>query len=144
MRFETSEFILDVPGDWEQFPGDDPEQFQFHSEELGASIVVSWLFAEVPHEKMLKAAQAVLDSRLESLDELGAHRIDENFAEVLDNEPLAHSKQVGQTATGIYRFEGWVTETKFLNLWVGVEGNDVGRAAGIFDSVFGGFNFYVP
>lgn len=144
MRFETGEFILETSGDWEQFPGDDPEQVQFHPEELGASIIVSWFWADVPPEKMLKAAQAVLDARIETLDKLDAHRIDESFVELVEDEPMAHSKHIGQTATGIYRFEGWVTETKFINLWVGVEGNDVGRAAGIFNNVFGGFSFYIP
>ena len=144
MRFEAGEFILDVPGDWEQIPGDDAEQLQFHSAGQGASIVVSWLFAEVPRDKMLEAAQAVLASRISSLDQLGAHRLDESFVELLPDEPMAHAKEIGQTGAGIYRFEGWVTEAKFINLWVGVEGDDVGRAGGIFDSVFGGFSFYVP
>jgi hypothetical protein len=144
VKFETSEFILDVPGDWREFPGDYPEQFSFHWEEFGASIVVSYLFAAIPREKMLEAAQTVLDSRLNTLDELGPHRIDESYAEVLEDEPLAHSKQIGQTGTGIYRFEGWVTEAKFINIWVGVEGDDIGRAARVFDSVFAGFSFYIP
>jgi len=143
VRVETSEFILEVPGDWEQFPGDDAEQLQFHSAELGASIVVSWLFAQVPREKMLEAAQAVLDSRIRSADQLEA-RIDETVVELFDDEPMAHALEIGQTSTGIYRFEGWVTEAKFLSLWVGVEGDDTGRAAGIFKSVFGGFSFYIP
>ncbi|HEX5007477.1 MAG TPA: hypothetical protein VFV70_10220, partial [Hyphomonadaceae bacterium] len=103
MRFETREFVLEVTGDWEHLPGDEPDQFQFHSAGLGASIVVSWLLAEVPPEKMLRAAQAVLDSRIETLDELGDHRIDENSVEIVEDEPMAHSKQIGQTAEGIYR-----------------------------------------
>jgi hypothetical protein len=144
VRFETSEFILETSGEWVRFADNDPEQFQFHSTELGASIVVSWLPAAVPPEKMVKAAQTVLDARIEALDQLDAHRLDDNFVELLDEEQMAHAKQTGQTDSGIYRFEGWVTEAKLINLWVGVEGNDVGRAADIFDNVFGGFSFYVP
>jgi hypothetical protein len=144
MKFEADEFVLEIPGDWEFFEGEDPEEFSFHSAGLKASIVISYLHAQVPRDKMLAAAQAVIASRMSNLNDAGPIQVDETIVEMLDEEGMAHARHTGETGTGVFRFESWVTEAKVINLWVGVEDKAPERAMGIFDDIFGGFSFYVP
>jgi hypothetical protein len=142
--FETEEFIVDLPGDWEQFPGDGDAQFQFESKALKTSVVISYFLAQFGRENMLRAAQVSLAARLEALEKLGPHQVHENVAELLDEGPMAHSTLLGQNSDSVFWSEAWATEAKVIHLWVAIEETDLERARRIFGDVFAGFSFYIP
>ena len=144
MIFKTEEFIVDLPGDWEQFPGDSDTQFQLESKALKTSVVISYFLAQFGRENMLKAAHVSLSARLEALEKLGPHQLHKNFAEVLDEGPMAHSVLLGQNSDSVFWSEAWATEAKVLHLWVAVEETDLERAQKIIGDVFAGFSFYIP
>lgn len=145
MRIETEEFILDLPGEWQQAPSEGPEQFIYESQTLSAAIVVSYIFAAIPAEKMLSAAQTALSSARDTLDQEGPHFVGENYVELFEGPPrTAHWKLAGQTQRNIFRQEGWVTEAKLFNFWAGVADDDQERATTILNDVFAGLNFYFP
>jgi hypothetical protein len=144
VRLETAEFILDLPGDWEQFPGDADAQFQFESKALKASIVVSYILVQFPRERLLETAQVSLTARLEALEKLGPHQVHENFAELQDDGPMGHSVLLGQSSDSVFWSEAWTTEAKSLHLWIAVETDDIDEARKIVAEVFAGFSFYLP
>ena len=144
MLFKTEEFIVDLPGDWEQFPGDGDAQFQFESKTLKASVVISYFLVQFGRENMLRAAEVSLAARLEALEKLGPHQLHKNFAEVLDEGPMAHSVLLGQNSDSVFWSEAWATEAKVIHLWVAIEETDLERAQKTIADVVAGFGFYIP
>lgn len=144
---ETDEFKLGLDFGWIQHESEEPDQFLFASESRGATVVISYVQAQIPQNLLLEAAETTSRARLEAETQADPRAIfGQHWVEMREDNghPLAHVAYACRNDHSISRYMGWVTEAKFLNLWVCIETLDEDVAKRVFEEVFEGFRFFVP
>jgi len=147
IAFEGNDFQLHLNRDWMQIPNDDPERFNFASNEMRTAIVISTMPARLSRSRLLEAAERLAEARRKAEQSVPGRKVTfgDNWVELKENGELGHVAYAGYDDQGnIFRFMGWVTEMKILSLWVSTETTDNALSKRVFDEVFAGFRFYVP
>lgn len=146
---ETDEYRLRLKGDWTRIPDPDPLRLVLESESRRADVVISYLPADLPRDRLHAGAETVIASRMKAHAELDARLGHEpsTFGDVWiepEQDGSVHLAYAGYNHETIFRFFGWVTERKFLNFWVSTETQDDATARRVFDEVWAGFEFHLP
>jgi hypothetical protein len=147
IKLETEEFLLTLAGDWVQHGGEEPHQFRFSSERLGATAIVSFERGRLSRDRLLEGAKVLSSARIHAeVDSDPAMELGDNWVQLREEEGdvFGHVAYACYNQTSIRRFMGWVTEAKFLSFWVCTEGRDNEHSKRVFDEVFAGLRFYVP
>ena len=149
MTLQHEEFLLQLPGDWQQVESDDPERWNAESRELGSSVVLSIIpRMNLPLSRLRAAAEKLAEARRNSEQAARPGQkivYGDQWIEVKPSGDVVEVAYAGYDESGmIFRFIGFVTQGKVLSLWVATSGRDNATSKRAFDQAFRGLRFYVP
>lgn len=142
----TEEFRLVLTGDWREIPSSDPNQIMCESENLKTSIVASVLYANLPRQKLIEAAEQLFASR-EAGERAARPSVVffDTYVGFKEADQAGHVAYGGRDSNTIFRFFGWTTERKILSLWISTETQDDDVAERITQGIMGqGFAMIFP
>jgi len=145
-RYDYSEFVLALSSAWQQIPVAERNTLNFNAAGLGANIVVSADFYEIPEAKAAAVAEMNLAARLDAIEQVAPGRV-----RLLQKNIKPHSGGVGlelslaaEVPDGhVYIYLGYVTARKILNFTLVCR---PGRraAAALFNSIVPNFRPRLP
>ncbi|ROZ61387.1 hypothetical protein [Ramlibacter sp. WS9] len=134
VEYSYSEFLLDLPEHWKQYPTPQDNTFNWHSEVENAGITISADFFEVPDEKAFECAEVCLKGRHDAMEALAPGQVTQ-----LTRTIKPHSQGVGleisysaQIPGHTYIYVGYITSRKIFNLGLTC-GPDKFAAADLFN-----------
>jgi len=146
---QRSEFTFSLPADWAQVKGSDPEQWDFESKTLKSSVVLSILpNLNIPKARLAEAAKKFAEIRKDAEQKARPGQkiiYGDEWAELKPSGDVAQVAYAAYDETGmIFRFFGYVTQSKVLSLWVATADRDRESSKRAFDEAARGLKFYVP
>lgn len=145
-RYDYSEFVLALSSAWRQIPTAARNTLNFNAAGLGANIIVSADFYEIPEAQAAAVADMNLSARLDAIEQLAPGRV-----RLLHRNIKPHSGGVGlelslaaEVPEGhVYVYVGYVTSRKILNFTlVCPPGRQA--AAALFNSIVPNFRPRLP
>lgn len=140
-RYPYNEFMLELPEHWRQYANPDPGAVAFHSEQLGASLIVSVQFFEISQDKAEAVAANNLDARIATHEEQFPGRV-ETLRRSVQQHSAGKSLETSYVAEvegeALFMYVGHVTPRKIQSALM-VTKPDRQVASSIFNTTMQGY-----
>ncbi|WP_019658715.1 hypothetical protein [Variovorax atrisoli] len=140
-RYPYNEFMLELPDHWRQYANPDPAAVAFHSEELGASLIVSVQFLVIAQDKAEAVAANNLDARIAAHEKQYPGRV-ETLRRTVQMHSAGNSLETSYVAEvqgeAMFLYVGHVTPRKIQSALM-VTKPDRQAASAVFNATMRGY-----